>query len=165
MAEKAFTIQKTNESVIGQFHTLRDKEGLTPAAFLERLVNNQVNPVNSDDLQPKVNELEASLLNLQQENQSLQADKAVLETYLKESEEKNNALQAENQSLVQNSNGIKINYPQFVCSPSIDLASKIKRSAIYDIKKNKISKEDFLNQFTVNALNYYIKNEYSHILK
>jgi len=146
MASKALTIQKAGEEICNKFHENRAKLNLSPPAYLSLLLNTEPNQNNSntDVLEAEINQLKQNL---------------------KESEEKNNALQAENQSLIQNSNGIKISFPQFVCSPSIDLASKIKRSAIYDIKKNKISKEDFLNQFTVNALNYYIKNEYSHILK
>jgi hypothetical protein len=147
---KAFTIQKTNEADITKFHENRALQGLTPAGYFSQLLNqtqNKVNPINTDSLNEKIKQLENSLENLENLNTRFR--------------KKNAELMDEIHILKQS----KIEFPEFIASPSIDLANKVKRAAIYEIKNGKLSKTNFLQDFTNNALNYFIKNEYNHILK
>lgn len=172
MAEKAFTIQKTKEAVIEQFHAFRNEKGLTPAAYLEQLVNNQINPVNIDDLQPKVEELKTSLQDLQQVNENLQADKLSLETSLQTSNENYNKLRALYDELNEELNELKNKEPQptgiilkdneFICSPS-DEALQLSRKYRPFLKKDGVftgTDADYPNFLFNTAVTKYIKNKY-----
>jgi len=166
METKAITIKDVTLVNIEKFNANRKGLQLTPAGYFDKILNNsktEVNPVNTDGLQVKIDELT-------EVNQALQ-------TVNQKVNEENQALLNEKTELKNNFDFLTKNPPavelqnlltgtQFILTPNKELATKMSRSIAYDRKEGKLKEvevKDYLQHFTERAIKYFLKNEYSHI--
>lgn len=174
MDKKPLTIPAVLYTDIDKFHETRNKEGLTGAGYLNKLLNSPVNVVNTIGLDEKVNELTDSLASLQQVNEGLLASKLELQNSLKETEEKNKKLLAlydelndelnelKNQPPKEIKSGIELKENEFICSPS-DEALQLSRKYRPFLKKDGVFTgvdSDYPNFLFNVSVTKYIKNKY-----
>ncbi len=148
------------------FKDLCDKMGLTQSElFSEILKVYTSNPteqttVNTDEITNELNNLRDAFTGLQTENQNIVSEVENLRNVNLVLNEKLTVLESAEP-------GIKLNGTQFIFEPSTDQYNKMKRCITFEITKGRMQKgnSNLPNLFTENAINYYIKNEYNHILK
>lgn len=107
-------------------------------------------------------------------NESLQSELTDLQVLILEKnaqiEELNdisNKLKAQNLMLLNDLLKTKIQDPAFVFTPSNEIKNNMQRAITYMITKGKLNRQgkDLPAQFTEQAINYFINNEFTHIKK
>jgi hypothetical protein len=127
--------------------------------------NTETPPVNSDEI-TKLTELNQSLLEqirtLKEENAALTE---IHSTSLAETEQQRESLVAEISQLKQQVKGLSDKLPrspQFVCTFKPELITRMRKVRPF-LKKDGIIKNDDPSEIAEYSVNYFIKEEYSHI--
>lgn len=159
---KSFTIRDARFEDIDKFNDIKDRKRLTAGGVFEQLldgtlsVNTNKSNENAEQIEALKEQLQASLLSidqLKQENEALLNEIKALN----QKDPEKVTIEVEK----------KLTGTQFIFEPDQDLAKKMHRCITYNIKQGKMNRvsQDLPAQFTKVALNYFIKNEYNHILK
>lgn len=148
---KSLTVQKLPESQIEIFHQERKRFSpeKTPAQYFSLLLENALSGGVNTETEEK---LTAALTKITE----LEKRIVYLDSVIAENESKP-PLEVEK----------KLTGTQFIFEPKDETFKNMKRSIYYLIKEQKVKKDapDLVENFTEKAVTYYIKNEFSHILK
>jgi predicted RNase H-like nuclease (RuvC/YqgF family) len=154
------------------FYTLRDKVGNTLHDTFNLLVNsykelnnlkpeiaNNINHVEVASLQKKIADDSTKIMELEMNLEEFKAKIIELENELK------NCKEAKPIETI-----VEPKSPAFVFTPNESTAKNMKRLYALKIKQGKVDKNQsglttFLNLYTEKAINYFIKDNYSEILK
>lgn len=162
---KSFTIRDARFEDIDKFNDIKDRKRLTAGGVFEQLLDGtlSVNTNKSNENAAEIEELKNKLVEslqaidqLKQENDQLKIEHENMKSFVSQNPEKV-TIEVEK----------KLTGTQFIFEPDQDLAKKMHRCITYNIKQGKMNRvsQDLPAQFTKFALNYFIKNEYNHILK
>ena len=159
---KSFTIRDARFEDIDKFNDIKDRKRLTAGGVFEQLLDGTLS-VNTNNS----NENAADYLDLKEKHE---ARLLLIDQLKQENEALLNEIKALNQKdpeKVTIEIEKKLTGTQFIFEPDQDLAKKMHRCITYNIKQGKMNRvsQDLPAQFTKVALNYFIKNEYNHILK
>lgn len=160
MPSKSLMIKDVSVQNIEKFHSGRKRLKLTSSGYFDKILNTDLSltiPENTpDNSAEKLQELEEQFSKCDKTNIKLLAKIKELENKAPVEVEKEVIKEVEK----------KLTGTQFIFEPSDEMAKKIKRVIAYERKEGNLkdlTPEQYLQKITSVALNYFIKNEYSHL--
>lgn len=146
---KPFTIKDADVNDINKFNEQKSKKRLTAGGFFSELLNGVNQQVNNNNTNNDIDQVKS----LQEANKALTL----------EIEELKNQTPATTTIEVEK----KLSGTQFILEPTEAQAKNMRRAITYLIKNGVLSRADknLPAQFVTKAINYYLKNEFNHILK